>query len=483
MPSDSTLAASGFRMILRFASVCAIASTCLCAAVDRAAAAEKKPASDAPKPAPQRPAESDEKRPLPDYDGREEPTTAGDVLIWVPRVLLAPPYFVSEYLLRRPLGFVIASSERAGVPAFIYDFFTFGENHQAGIVPVAFYQFGFRPSVGLYTFWDDAFFEGHDLRLRGAWGGKDWLGGSFVERFHLGGRSDDPFLPGDVIELVASGLRRPDHAFFGIGPDTEQDDLVRYGMNTFRVSAAYDQYFHTRTTLRGEVSLRSVDFFRGGFGDDHTLEEAVASGELVEPSGYRRGYTVARSALRATFDSRPHRPEPQSGVAVQLGGSHASELRERGSYVGYGGGVGGYLDLNDLNRTLALRAGARFVDPVGDSTIPFTELVTLGGSEPLRGFFPNRLTDRSAIAADLSYTWPIWIWLDGSMHAEVGNVFGAHLSGFELEKLRWSGSIGVESAGASENPLQVMIGVGSETFERGGGIDSFRLVLGTTNGF
>ena len=69
------------------------------------------------------------------------------------------------------------------------------------------------------------------------------------------------------------------------------------------------------------------------------------------------------------------------------------------------------------------------------------------------------------------------------MHLEIGNVFGGHLQGFGLEKLRWSGSIGVESAGATENPLELMVGAGSETFESGGNIDSFRLVVGTTHGF
>jgi hypothetical protein len=123
------------------------------------------------------------------------------------------------------------------------------------------------------------------------------------------------------------------------------------------------------------------------------------------------------------------------------------------------------------------------VDPVGDAEVPFTELVTLGGTEPMRGFFPGRLTGQSGVVADLAYRWPIWIWLDGAMHAEVGNVFGEHLGGFAFKKLRWSGSIGIESSGVSDNPLQIMIGTGSETFESGGKIDSFRFVLGTTNGF
>lgn len=38
----------------------------------------------------------DDRRQPPDYDGRPEPTTAGDVALWVPRVVLFPLYVVSE---------------------------------------------------------------------------------------------------------------------------------------------------------------------------------------------------------------------------------------------------------------------------------------------------------------------------------------------------------------------------------------------------
>ncbi|MET0411419.1 MAG: hypothetical protein ABW217_08975, partial [Polyangiaceae bacterium] len=67
-------------------------------------------------------AESEDRKP-PDYAGRDEPPpTPGEVLIWVPRVILFPPYLVTEYLIRTPLGWVIAGAERAGVPALLYDF-------------------------------------------------------------------------------------------------------------------------------------------------------------------------------------------------------------------------------------------------------------------------------------------------------------------------------------------------------------------------
>src|SRR5258707_8726804 len=129
---------------------------------------------------------AESKRKLPDYGNRgEKPTTVGDVAIWVPRILLSPVYLVTEYGIRWPLGTLIASAERAHVPEALYNFFFFGPDHRAGFAPVAFVDFGFRPSVGLYTFWDDAIFRGNDLRLRGSTGGGDWLAAALTERIRF----------------------------------------------------------------------------------------------------------------------------------------------------------------------------------------------------------------------------------------------------------------------------------------------------------
>jgi hypothetical protein len=87
------------------------------------------------------------------------------------------------------------------------------------------------------------------------------------------------------------------------------------------------------------------------------------------------------------------------------------------------------------------------------------------------------------VSAELAYTWPIWIWLNGALRAEVGNAFGEHLEGFEPKLLRWSGALGVESTGSGDSGLQILVGAGSETFASGGKVDSLRLVIGTTHGF
>jgi hypothetical protein len=423
-----------------------------------------------------RTASAEEKREVPDYDGRERPTRARDVLLWGPRVVLAPAYFVSEFVLRRPLGFAIAGAERAGLPTMFYDLFTFGPRQQGGLVPSAYVDFGFRPSVGLYFFYDDLGFTGHDLRLRAATGGKEWLSGSISNRLRL-----------DVsgkkrVALELSGLRRPDYTFFGIGPSTEQSALLRYGEDRLNARTFFETRVGERTAFRSELSLYDVGFRRGGLGGDRRLADVVAAGAAAPP-GYERGYTALESALTAAHDGRWSKQKPRAGVFGRARVAHVSMLRERGSFAKYGGSAGGFLDLNDRGRVVSLSVATRFADPVGGGDIPFTELPTLGGDEPMRGLYPGRLRGRSALSAELAYSWPIWIWLNGTMRAEVGNVFGEHLAGFEPKLLRWSGALGVQSTNSADSALQIMVGAGSETFESGGKVDSLRLVIGTTHGF
>ncbi|HEY3256715.1 MAG TPA: BamA/TamA family outer membrane protein, partial [Polyangiaceae bacterium] len=203
---------------------------------------------------------------------------------------------------------------------------------------------------------------------------------------------------------------------------------------------------------------------------------------LPPPPGYQRGYTLAKSELTVTYDQRKLSPARRAGVFGGVRGAFNSELRTRGSFVTYGGKAGGFLDLNDHGRVLSLAASARFADPLAGSEIPFTELVTLGGLEPMRAYAIGRLVDRSSAVGELAYRWPIWIWLNGALRGEVGNVFGERLSGFSAGKLRWSGTLGIESTNPAETGFEMLFGVGSETFESGGKVDSFRFVIGTTNG-
>ena len=421
----------------------------------------------------------DEKRKLPDYGNRgKDPTTFGDVAIWVPRIVLSPVYLVTEYGIRWPLGHLIAAAERANVPDLLYNFFFFGPDHKAGIAPVAFVDFGFRPSVGLYAFWDDAFARGNDLRFHGSTGGENWWAGVVTDRIR--------FHRADSLTFTFTGIERPDYAFFGVGPDALQSNISRYDESLLEASALFDFPLWRSSRIQASVAVRSVDFSRGYFSEDPSIEQAVARGTYPLPDGFAQGYTAESNHLLMALDTRRPSPADGSGVRLEAEADQSSDVRRApgAAWLRYGGTVGGFLDLNGRNRVLSLSATALFADPLKkDQAIPFTELVTLGGPGPMRGFYPGRLRDRSAAVLTAKYRWPIWVWLDGSLQAAVGNVFGEHLRQLDTSRFRFSGAIGLESVGSRDGSFELLVGVGTETFDHGAQLDSARILVGTNRGF
>jgi hypothetical protein len=426
----------------------------------------------------------EDKRPLPDYDGRGGPYDSPKrKALWIPRLLLSPLYLVSEFVIRRPLGAAITAAEKAELPAALYDFFAFGPDHSAGIVPIAFIDFGFTPSVGLYGFWDDAGFKGHDLRLRGSTGGADWLSGTATERFRFGERYD--------LTLTGTATRRPDYAFYGIGPDTRESALVRYASDTVdahlesRLHFGGSSWFDTALGYRG-ASFGHTKYEAHDRTPEHetSLDDAVAAGQLPEPAGFRDGYRAPFVRSRVVLDSRGTATSA-TGVRLELGGEQGTDLKNAptSAWLRYGGTAGGFLDLKDSGRVISVSVSALLADPLGDRPVPFTELVQLGGAGMMPGFRQGRLFDRSALVATLRYSWPIWVWLNGSLQAATGNVFGKHFDGAALERSRFSAALGIESGGSRDSVFQALLGFGTETFESGAEIDSIRFVVGARSGF
>jgi len=416
------------------------------------------------------------KRALPDYDGREPSTSAGEVLLWIPRIVLSPLYLVSEYVVRRPLGFLVSEAERAQLPEFLYDLFLFGPDHQAGIVPIGFVDFGFYPSYGLFFFWND-FLPKQDLRVRGSMWDIHWLAGSASDRIHLDAITD--------LTFSVNAIRRPDNQFYGLGSDSLHADRSRYGASRYEGSVALDIKLSALSRFTASVGARRVHFHHGVFSNDPTIEEAAAAGRYELPPGWDHGYAVLTDQVALAIDTRKPRPEPGSGVRLEARLEQLTPLSPSSlpAILRYGATIGGFWDLGQNGRVMSLSLATHFADPLRPADIPFTELVALGGSESMRGFPLGRLYGRSAAVMTLRYRWPIWIWLDGSIQLALGNAFDAHLENFSPGRLRFSGSVGIESAGSPDSSLEILIGMGSETFQHGGQINSLRIVVGNNRGF
>lgn len=448
------------------------------------------PAQAAPPPPARGP---DDRRAVPDYDGRSEPTTAGDVALWIPRVVLFPLYLVSEYVIRRPLGWLVSTAEREHWPALLIDFFTF-EDRKIGVVPTFIIDLGLRPSVGLYFFWNDFLAPGNDLRLRATYGGRGAYHLRVADRFELG--------PGQLT-ASASYEMRPDNVFYGIGDGVDRD-RARYQSSIARGDLIWRVPWFRSSYARFGLDIRQAELDGGSTCcDSPSIDERVAAGDYEQPAGINQVYDLTGQAAELVFDSRyPRFPDglelasdfvapPGTGVraAVRLAAvellSQTLAPREAlaDAWFRYGASLGAHYDLTGYQRAISATVAVDFVDAVGGGEVPLTDLVTLGGERPLRGFLANRLVDHSAAVLRLEYRWPIAVWFDGTFQYEVGNVFGPALEGFDLSDFRSSYGFGLSAIGAPDHPFQVLLAVGTDRFSEGGAPDSFRFVFGSTAGF
>jgi hypothetical protein len=415
---------------------------------------------------------------MPDYDTRgRAPDPPEESILWVPRMVLAPLYITSEYIVRRPLGYLITTAETQGWPSAIIEFFTFDKEHTVGVVPTAFFDFGFHPTAGVYFFWDKAIWDNNSFRFSASAGGRSWTSIKVSDRVKLA--------PGALLSVEGSWIRRPDWVFHGIGANTLESDRSRYAADTVDVGPKLFWEVVPEFRIKANVGFKSSALSDGNYGHDPSVLDSVVNGTFPLPTAFGTRYTAIHDRLEAAFDTRDRRPASQSGLRISAFGEHGSVVGTTPAYawIKYGGTIGGFWDFLRRERVVSLVLTAEFADPIKENAIPFPEQVVFGGLGALAGFRPGRLVGRSGAAAVLSYEWPIWVWLDGTMHFAVGNVFDEHLKDFDPKLLRFSSSIGMRTNSGPDHQLEVLLGMGTETFAHGGDITSFRFVIGGTNGF
>ncbi len=415
------------------------------------------------------------KRDLPDYDGRGNPDVhRGSWALWIPRILLSPLYVVNEFVLRRPLGWIITKAEQGRWIDAATDVFTFGPEHNYLLVPTALFDFGLLPSVGLYFSGDNAFTPGNSIELYAATGGPRYLTALALDRYSWNdGRT--------ALSGRLGVERQLDHLFLGIGPDVTSATESRYGLETLDARAIFRQTFLGESWFNAYAGIHRIAYRRGDCCGNPSVEDRVADGSLPAPPGLGLDYTSAYQRVDAVVDSRPQRPAPGTGVYAGVHGETTFDIRNDRSWIKYGGVVGGALDLTGHQRTLRLLAAVEMVDPI-EGEIPFNQLSSLG-SDLMPGFVPGWMLGRSTFATQLAYTWPVAAWVDGVARLSAGNAFDEHLGGLAVGKMRLSGDVGLTTIDARDQGFEVIFGLGTETIEQGEHITSVRFAFGTRRGF
>ena len=412
--------------------------------------------------------ETQEERPVPDYDGRApaDPST-GEVLLWVPRVVFFPAYLVTEYLIRTPLNWFGRAAELNSLPLIVVDFFTFGEDQRYGLFPSILVDFGFRTSFGL-NFYMKRFLSDQDrLSISAATAGQDWINLSVNESLPIGE---------NLLEVGGGFLRRPDYIFHGLGPSTTNQARTRYQAETLQAQASYRYPLMKNGALRFELGLRDASFSGSQCCDEPDITDFIRRGRLGTPPRFDTGYTALRQRVDFQWGNAPSRPEEPIGGRTILNLEHAFDVsgNQNSRWVLYGAMVQGYWNIWK-DRVISVSLDTQFSDSLGDRSVPFFELPTLGGDRPLPGFLEGRLVGESAAAFTFEYTWPIQAFIDGVFHYGLGNVFDKGLKNFRLGLLRQSVGLGMQVG--SGDSFGFLLAAGSRTIEEGAGFNNFRVQL------
>jgi hypothetical protein len=415
------------------------------------------------------------RRAVPDLDGRPPigPDPVLDGLLWVPRILTSPLYVITENLIRAPLGALLTELERIGALDWL-----FSTGGPISVLPTMFYEFGLSPSVGIYAAWDGFIIDENRISLHAATWGEDWLRLIARDRVQI----SDEF----QVAMRFEARRRPDQLVHGIGYDATQTQRGRFGVDLLeaRVEAKYSPWRLSSALF--QLGYRNVGFRDGAWNG----EISVLRRDVPPPTGYLTGYELV--FLRADLLLDTHEPvgeltrarfrarvlvEPNIAFGGLTDGGPVS------TYMRWGGELAGSTDFLGRGRVFMLRFRTELVSPLQDGApIPFYELPDAGGRGPLSGFISGQLRGHSTIGLSLEYVWPVYALLDGFTQITIGNAFGTHYEGFELDRLRLSWQIGIMPRFEGEHLIELSFGLGTQTFEEGGQVEQVRVVVGARHG-
>lgn len=209
--------------------------------------------------------------------------------------------------------------------------------------------------------------------------------------------------------------------FFGLGPDSQEDDLTLYTSGKREIQLTLGRGFSPSFVLELSYFIKFVRYY--DVEEDKPLtEELNKVGEQFSPY----------ASLLIQYDTSNSRIHPTTGWRLMFRNDLAAALlgNSDNRYYRYAVDVRKYQHLWFEKDALAFRM---LIQQISGNEIPIFELPILGGGtefNALRGYQMNRFQDKGKLLFNAEYRFPIWKRFGGNIFMDAGSVWPA------LDKIR-----------------------------------------------
>lgn len=327
--------------------------------------------------------------------------------------ILALPSYLA-HAVSRPVSYGIQKAER--VAPLLFE----GIRGNFGVFPL--FELGGETgySYGLLIFHRNLFHPEHNVRVEALFGSRRYNDFDFeytVNNF---------LSEGGTLKLDAVYANSPDRSLF-LGNNTSQSDESFFDREDLEAGFEYDYNITDRLQFQlysSYVRKRITESEE----EEELYEEEEDNDDVFQPFPLELFGTTSlvKSGGRFVWNGARGSPRVNRGTRVITDFSVGTSLVNREShFLKYSLELNQFLPVFFLpdSRRLGLKAKLQKAEPVGDKSIPFFELPSLGNKDDLRGFGRDRFRDAGSLIITAEYRYPIWSFADIVLFVDEGQVF------------------------------------------------------------
>ena len=392
----------------------------------------------------------------------QEDDSTSEKLLWVPRGVLRVPRLAVDASMR--LVVLAARAEEKYDVIEAVDDLLFNDARTFGIVPSAFYETGFKPSIGARVIHRDLFGQREGLKLRALYADVDQqvytLDLSSGRRFDgLGLHAGAAYERYDSLRFYGLGTAEQVDRVRGLGAisafEREIATSARYASEEGRGAVGVSGQLSERLQLGATAQLRRRELSTGDpRPEDRSFDATPWVDEVFTASSLTGLDDAALDGYGELLLSWDGREPARSNLPLDLAatgprfatwlGYQSTFDGDSGSFARVGADARHYIDLARGDRVLMLRVRTSWA--IGRlRSIPFPDLPSLGGSKLLRGYTSGRFHDRGSLLATVEYRYPVQDNISSYLFIEAGRVLDdwrdISLSGAQRARVSWGAGL------------------------------------------